>query len=336
MKDGQRLGPPRDWEVPGTYRMPVDHAAMRSLQRRGEARSLAADLRDMRTIEAEHVARREAATTEAERDAADGLLSDIRAQIADAQRRYTLVKINKDGSRIRDEWDAKVREIAEALRASQHEGYTKEYRDSERARLNAEFQRTTNHYRALLDQWYAQQRTAAQAAYEQEPEGDAATEMRRLRFRDEVRSLAEQYAGDTAKMQARNILLPEARRLATIGAMDKAHLYAEAARRHGATDPKLDVAVKQHLDRTEPHRREAIDAMQAIEGEMVEFRLGAVKARAMYGFGTPSQQAVARDNANFLEWKKQREDAFIAEANGGQATPITTDDAEPAVPSRSA
>lgn len=326
-------------EGSGGWAPPRDLAFERMVVRRRDARDLARDLVLMQQIEQEHLARREAATTDEERAAADGLLEDIRTQMAATSRRYRLVKVSKDGAALRDEWQAKVRQIADALKASQHEGYTQEYRDAERARLNAEFQRTTDHYRALIDQWYEQQRTAAQAAYESEPAGDTATEIRRLRFRDEVRALVEEYASDGAgRTKARNTLLPEAKRLAAIGAVDRAHVLAEAARRLGVTDGRLDAQIKEHLDRTVPHRREAIEALQAIEGEMTTFRIEAVKARAVHGFGTPAQQTVAREQASFLEWKKQREEALLAQQNGEQVVPLNLDpdDVNPPAPARSA
>lgn len=338
-QDGQ-IGPWETWRTPGeNYAAPRDPAFERAVVHRREAKDLARDLVLMQQIEQEHLARREAATTDDERAAADGLLEDIRTQIAATSRRYRLVKVSKDGAALRDEWQAKVREIADALKASQHEGYTPEYRDAERQRLNAEFQRTTDTYRALIEQWYEQQRTAAQAAYETEPAGDTATEVRRLRFRDEVRSLVEEYAADGAgRTKARNILLPEAKRLAALGAVERAHVLAEAARRLGAQDGNLDTQIKEHLDRTVPHRRAAIEALQAVEGELTTFRIEAVKARAVHGFGTPAQQTVARENANFLEWKKQREDALLAQQNGEQVIPLHVDpeDVNPPAPARSA
>ncbi len=81
------------------------------------------------------------------------------------------------------------------------------------------------------------------------------------------------------KISARNNLVGEARRLASLGAFDGARVHLEAARLSGAVDSALDKQVQQHYDSTLPNRKAAIEAKQESVAPYTEARLAAITAR---------------------------------------------------------
>lgn len=202
--------------------------------------------------------------------------------------------------------ERETRRLAEALRASQHEGYTEAYRQAERARIEGEYRMIDSLAEARMQQWVEAQTAASELLYHSEPEGDAATETRRLRREMEVKALADQYTGRSAT-EVRNHLVAEGRRLASIGAMDKASVYHDAASRLGVEDGTLGHTIRGHLDSTVPHRKQAVAQRNAAAAEADALRLEVARSRVLYGIGSTSDQASSSVSVKVREWQARRQ-----------------------------
>jgi hypothetical protein len=146
-----------------------------------------------------------------------------------------------------------------------------------------------------------------------DPVSDPATETRRLRGQMEADALADRYA---TRIEAQNHLLPEAWRLLNAGNIDKAQMYAAAARKRGAVDGTFDREVNRLLDATVPHRRQAVEVEVAAADELELSRRDVAKARLAYKIGTPIELVRASNTVQMAEYKRKQEAPVLKEQLG--------------------
>jgi hypothetical protein len=270
------------------------------------------DLPLMRVLELDYQQRLAAATTDEERDAATGLLTDIRQQIEEAERTRQFTVATKKAKDIRAWRNAETQRLAAELAASQHDGYTKEYRDAERDRITREYKAINDRAAAEMEAWRAEEIAEANRLYFSDPQGDAAAETRRLRRIEEVKAITERYSGQ-GRTTIENHVLSEARRFVAMGAMDRAQTYYEAGQRLGVEDGNVTQAIEAHLDRTLPHRKQARQHRLDVAAEVDFLRLDISKGRLMHGIGSPVEQVRDQTAVKLAEFKEPREAEMLRE-----------------------
>ncbi|HEV8489551.1 MAG TPA: hypothetical protein VGQ58_07160 [Candidatus Limnocylindrales bacterium] len=204
---------------------------------------------------------------------------------------------------------ARLREVAERLRqfppldADQTYGVRAEEYNKKRSNLLHEWRMTEEQAFAAMEEWVEANWALAQALYDSDPVGDAATESRRVADELAITGLAAPLIGQPQAM-IRNRLLSEARRLIASNAPDRARVYVEAARRAGVTDGRLDNALTEALDRSVPHRRQAREQMDEIVLQRDLLRNDIYSERLTQKVGTTAEQAATSANLkmrNFMQ-----------------------------------
>lgn len=287
-------------------------AFIRRARAKRTVEQIEADLPVMRTLELDYRQRLEAATTDEEKERATGLLNDIRQQIAEAERTRKVTVNTQKAKDIRARRNEATSRLAAALAASQHEGYTQEFRDAERDRITREYEEVNRRAEAEMQAWLAEQAAEANRLYHSDPEGDTASETRRLRRIEEVKAITERYAGKE-KMLIENHVLAEAQRFVAMGAMDRAQTFYEAAQRLGVEDGGVAQAIEQHLDRTLPHRKDARQMRLDAVAEAQFLGIDAARGRLIHGIGTPTQQVRDQTVVKLAEYKEPREADLLRE-----------------------
>lgn len=169
---------------------------------------------------------------------------------------------------------------------------------------------------AEMGVWVASSMADAQALYDSDPIGDAATESRRVADELAIVNLATPLVGQPQTM-VRNRLLSEAKRLIASNAADRARVYVEAARRAGVTDGKLDHALNEAFDRTVPHRRQAKALMEEIGLQRDLLRNDVYSERLIHNVGSRSEQASTSAAIKMgAFWEQQR--ALAAKEGGAE------------------
>lgn len=133
--------------------------------------------------------------------------------------------MTKKAKAIRETFRKQFRDLASQFHESQSEQYPQAYRDTEGARIKQEMRRLEAQFQNDMIVWSHRQRVEVARLRAVDPPGDAATETRRLREQMEAGSLAEQFP---SPVQARNMLVPEARRYLNAGNMNRAQVQATA------------------------------------------------------------------------------------------------------------
>lgn len=222
---------------------------------------------------------------------------------------------------LRKEFREKFLRLAMRYNESQSEQYPQEFRQSEGAAIRKEI----NALEATLSRemllWHYGEKTEASRLRSSDPIGDPATETRRLREQMEAASLAEQYPSAT---QARNILVPEARRLIETGNLERAEVYLAAARKHGVEDGHSQHEINRIYDRTVPHRKRAVEVEVAAADELELSRRDIAAMRLEHQIGSSSELVRASTFLKMADYKRQQE-AAVLERDHGIALPTATD-----------
>lgn len=230
--------------------------------------------------------------------------------------------MSRDTARaIRKEFRSKVDRLAQQFHASQSEQYPAEYRAREGERILKEISFAEASLATEMQKWnYAQQVEAARLRH-LDPVGSPAEESRRLSERMDMLALAERYP---APAQARNILIPQAREFLANGNISKASVYFEAARKVGVYDGTVEKAIEDALDRTVPHRRQAIEIAVAAQDEFELSRRDVAAARLTHKIGTQQELVRASTAVQMADFKRQREAPVLAKELGIEL-PTSTD-----------
>jgi hypothetical protein len=203
--------------------------------------------------------------------------------------------------------------LAGRYQESQSDQYPVEYRQREGAAILKELNGLEAGLSRELLLWNYAQRAEASRLRSSDPVGDAATETRRLREQMEASSLAEQYP---SAVQARNILLPEARRLIETGNLERAQVYLNAAKKHGVMDGSSEREINRILDRTVPHRYKAVAIEVAAVDELELARRDIAEARVTHKLGTPVEQVRASTAMKMADFKRQQEAVVLEQQHG--------------------
>jgi hypothetical protein len=176
-----------------------------------------------------------------------------------------------------------------------------------------------SHSRDML-LWHHGQRVEAARLRASDPVADPAIETRRLREQMEADALAERY---TTRIEAQNHLLPEAWRLLNAGNIDRAQMYAAAARKRGAEDGTFDREVNRLLDATVPHRRQAVEVEVTAADELELSRRDVAAQRLAHGIGTPVELVRASNAVKMHDYKRQQEAPVLKEQLGIELPTVT-------------
>ena len=137
----------------------------------------------------------------------------------------------------------------------------------------------------------------------------------------EANALAERCP---TKIEAQNHLLPEAWRLLNAGNIDRAEMYAAAARKRGAEDGTFDREVNRLLDSTLPHRRQAVEVEVMAADELELSRRDVAAQRLAHKIGTPVELVRASNTVKLADYKRQQE-APVLKQELGIELPASTD-----------
>jgi vacuolar-type H+-ATPase subunit H len=250
------------------------------------------------------------------------VLQARRQPIVQAVKQEQEVKVSRDKARtLRKEFREKFAAIAQRYTESQLDKYPIEFRQREGAAILKELDALDAALSRGMLLWHYGQKVEAARLRATDPIGDAAAETRRLRERMEADALAEQYP---SRAQARNLLLPEAERLMNAGNLDAAQVYLAAARKVGGDTSRLDLAVNRLLDRTVPHRRQAVEIEVMAADEMELARRDAAAQRLAYKVGSPTDLVRASNTVQMADYKR-RQEAPILKQELGIELPASTD-----------
>lgn len=256
----------------------------------------------LRAIDWKLILLRDVESEAAKQQAAD--LYAERRQVQKEVLREQEVRMSRDRARaMRKTFREQYAAVAARYTESQSERYPIEYRQREGAAILKELNLLDATLSRDMLLWHYGQKVEAARLRASDPVGDPATETRRLREQMEANALAERYP---TKIEAQNHLLPEAWRLLNAGNLDRAQMYAAAARKRGAEDGTFDREVNRLLDATVPHRRQAIELS----------RRDAAAARLAHKIGTPVELVRASNTVQMADYKRQREVPILKEEHG--------------------
>lgn len=249
-------------------------------------------------------------------------LKKERAPLNQAAKQEQEVKVSRDKARaMRKEFRQKFDAVAARYAESQSDRFPVEYRERQGAAILKELSVLDAALSRDMLLWHHAQKVEAARLRASDPLGDPATETRRLREHMEADRLAEQYPSRT---QARNILMPEASRLLDAGNLDAARVYLTAAKKLGADTSMLDHEVDRILDRTVPHRRQAVEIEVMAADEMELARRDAAAVRLNHKIGTTQELARASTTVQMADYKRQREAPVLVRELGIEL-PTSTD-----------
>ena len=259
------------------------------------------------------------------RDAIQRQMADLSAERRHVQQsvhRTQEIGMSRDKARaMRKTFREHYAAVAARYADSQSERYPIDYRQREGAAILKELNLLeAGHSRDML-LWHHGQRVEAARLRATDPVSDPATETRRLRQQMEADALADRYA---TRIEAQNHLLPEAWRLLNAGNIDRAQMYAAAARKRGAEDGNLDREVNRLLDSTVPHRRQAVEVEVMAADELELSRRDVAAQRLAHGIGTPVELVRASNAVKMADYKRQRE-APVLKQELGIELPTATD-----------
>ena len=260
-----------------------------------------------------------------ESEAAKHQAADLYAERRQVQKevlREQEVRMSRDKARaLRKAFREQYAAVAQRYEESQSERYPIEYRQREGAAILKELNLLDATLSRDMLLWHYGQKVEAARLRASDPVADPATETRHLREQLEADALADRYP---TKIEARNHLLPEAWRLLNAGNIDRAQMYAAAARKRGAEDGTFDRDVNRLLDATVPHRRQAVEIEVMAADEIELSRRDAAAARLAHKIGTPVELVRASNTVQMADYKRQREAPILKEELGIEL-PASTD-----------
>lgn len=274
--------------------------------------------------EARVLASIDATTSAGERARLTAQAAEIR-RMADTELKEAQVSGMKDKAKeIRERMRKRLGEVAQRMalvKEADDEQFPPDYQ-AKRAQQRTELRREWNTIEAgafgELQAWAQEQTTRAQAQYASDPIGDAATESRRVSRNLEIAGLAERFIGQPR--MASNHLLPEVRRFMSLGLLDRAETYLEAAKRAGVIDARLEHALSSALDESIPHRKQALSQMREVQDERDSFDLDRYSARIAHGVGSRSEQVNNSTALKLAQWRQREGLVATPTGAGGQAS----------------
>lgn len=222
--------------------------------------------------------------------------------------------MSRDKARaIRRTFTQQFQALADRLRESQSDRYPEAYRREQAAAILKEMTLLETTLSHDLTLWRHGQQVEAARLRAADPVLTPEQETRRLREQMEARDLAEQ---NPSRAQGQNILLPEAWRLLNGGNLDRAQVYADAAKRVGALDGNLSREIDRLRNATVPALKQAreIEVMAADEIELARRDVAAL--RLSNKVGSDTDQVRASTALKMADFKRAREAVVLKQEEG--------------------